>query len=83
MGIDSYNFFLNSGTTFWLISSWFIVAFFIIILDRFFPKQAKGRLVINYLKGKLFFTFIIRLFFECYFELATSSFLGIQMIDFE
>jgi len=82
MDIHSYNFILNSGTTFWFILCWFFAAAVIISLDTICSKQTKGRIVLNYLKRKMFFSFIIRLFFESYLELATSSFIGLKRIDF-
>jgi len=77
MGFQNFNFILNSGTTFWFINGWCFFAFVTTIFARIITIEGRVKSLIMKISSLLFYGVIIRLFLECYLELAVCSFLNL------
>ena len=78
-GYETYNFILNSGSVFWLFVLFPFMCAVYAIFSRLFPKL-KSKSIWIPLTKMLFFSFILRLWIESYFELMISSMINLKQL---
>lgn len=82
LGFDSRNFFLNSGTLFWLFLSWVFLAV-LWLLFKGFSLLVKNQYLRTFLRIAsfwIFFNFLIRVLLESYIDLTISAFINVKRL---
>ena len=80
-GYETYSFVLNTGLVIWFFFLWIIGASTVIILAK--PVVRMGKYVIRahkWISKTIFYSFLLRLFLEGYFEIMVSAFLNIRFL---
>lgn len=80
LGFETKNFFLNSGTLFFLFFSWFILIILYLFLKtaNTILKNKKTEILLNFVSKWIFFNFIIRVLIESYIDLGLTSLINID-----